>query len=82
MAKEGDTLSGFYQSVTLVLADGRRLRYAGRAQLSEAEIPAARVVSVALGVPLALPAGVEWEVVDLSPAAPVGRGEHGGHDGG
>ncbi len=47
-----------YQTLTLVLSDGRRLTYTGRAQIVPGD--KAQVVDIVVGTPAELPAGTFW----------------------
>lgn len=51
-------MSDTYQTLTLVLADGRRLTYMGPPQLTAGE--AVRVVEILAGEPTPLPPGCSW----------------------
>ena len=52
-----------YQNITLVLADGRRIKAVARAFCSEQEIEMIRVVDIEITDPSPLPLGYEFEVV-------------------
>lgn len=54
-----------YQTVTLVLADGRRCSYTGRAQMESGLLAAltspTKVVDILVSEPQLLPNGMTWE---------------------
>lgn len=55
-------MSDTIQTVTLVLADGRRVTYSGRVQLDPLPLP--RVVEIIVSRPVPLPAGAAWETLE------------------
>lgn len=54
-----------YQTLTLVLADGRRVRYVGPPQLTAGE--AVRVVEILASEPTPLPPGCTWDTLSADP---------------
>lgn len=50
-----------YQTITLVLSDGRRVHYTGRAQIDHINPP--RVVEVLVSISEPLPSGMTWDVM-------------------
>lgn len=50
-----------YQTVTLVLSDGRRVSYTGRPQIDHLFPP--RVVEVIVSISQPLPEGMTWDVL-------------------
>lgn len=55
--------SRFYQTVTLVTSDGRRLTYTGRSQMDQINPP--RIVEVIASTSKPLPAGMVWDTLDV-----------------
>ena len=53
-----------YQTVTLVLSDGRRVTYTGRAQIGVDE--SVKVVDIIVSVPKPLPSGMTWDQLEAS----------------
>lgn len=54
------------QTVTLVLADGRRLHFSGRYQLDPATLGTLKLVEVMVSEPVPLPEGCCFEALDLT----------------
>lgn len=60
-----------YQEVRLTLDDGRVLKFAGPAQVTEAEHRGLKVVDVEFSQPMPLPTSMTWDTVaaDRTPVA-------------
>lgn len=67
------------QTVTVILADGRRLRYSGPTQVATDEVESGnvRVIGVAISEPRPLPAGAQFEYLGGEDADPDPRGDPG-----
>ncbi len=63
--REARLVADTYQTLTLVLADGRRVTYMGRPQLTAGE--AVRVVEILAGEPTPLPPGCTWDTPSAAP---------------